>query len=77
VVETRTAAAWEPRLMICRDDEDGVAEAIAEWRRECPEADAQIAGYTRDTLRRSNSVPAVAFDPPLFRDAVFTAGLDS
>jgi hypothetical protein len=60
VIETRDGAAgtdWEPRLVICRTELGGIADAIAEGIAHAPSLNARIAGYTRDTLRRVDSAP--------------------
>jgi hypothetical protein len=50
-------AGWEPRLIICRTELDGIAEVIARRIAAVPSRTERIAGYTRDTLVRVDSAP--------------------
>ena len=51
------AQVWEPRLVICRTDPDGVLEAVEGWVADVPEHDVRLAGYARRTLRRTVGSP--------------------
>ena len=47
---------WEPRLLMCYDDLDGVEASVERWVATTPGRRARIAGYTRD-LRRVEAAP--------------------
>lgn len=49
--------AWEPRLVICRDDADRVLDVVEGWICDLPEQDVRLAGYTRGTLQRVDRAP--------------------
>jgi len=51
------ADEWEPRLLICHNDTQGILRAVAEWIAGVPTLSARIAGYTRDRLRRVDWAP--------------------
>jgi hypothetical protein len=60
VVESRNDAAptdWEPRLIICRTELGGIADAIDSSVAAVASRSDRIAGYTRDTLVRVESAP--------------------
>jgi hypothetical protein len=60
VIEVRGAVApggWEPRLIVCRSELGGIAEAIVRCIAAEPSRSQRIAGYTRDTLVRVDSAP--------------------
>jgi hypothetical protein len=49
---------WQPRLLTCDDDLDGVEAAIEEWIETAPQHSARVAGYARDRLARVDAAPA-------------------
>jgi len=52
------AQRWEPRLLVCRDDADAVADALVHEIGIDPGSDVRIAGYDRRTLRRAPALRA-------------------
>ncbi|HVX33722.1 MAG TPA: hypothetical protein VHA80_11340 [Solirubrobacterales bacterium] len=48
---------WDRRLVIFRDDGEGVADAVAEWVAVTPRLDARLAGCARDSLHAAPAAP--------------------
>jgi len=48
---------WDRRLVIFREDGEGVADAVADWVEATPDLDARLSGCARDSLHVAPAAP--------------------